>query len=84
MTKSKEWLLLNAVECWLHYCSTTTQYTDEYIRLRDEYTKAVQALNEEQEHKDAVECNETPAEPTQPEPKQSRKRTTNGSHSQPS
>jgi hypothetical protein len=77
MTKSKEWLLLNAVECWLHYCSTTTQYTDEYIRLRDEYTKAVQELNEEQEHKDAPEL-------IQPEPKQSRKRTTNGSHSQPS
>ena len=77
MTKSKEWLLLNAVECWLHYCSTTTQYTDEYIRLRDEYTKAVQALNEEQEHKDVPED-------VQPEPKQPRKRTTNGSHSQPS
>ena len=37
MTKSKEWLIYNAVKCWLHYCSTTTEYTEEYYKLRDEY-----------------------------------------------
>ena len=37
MTKSKEWLIYNAVKCWLHYCSTTTEFTEEYYKLRDEY-----------------------------------------------
>ena len=63
MEKTKDWLLLNAVECWLHYCSNTTAYTDDYIRLRDEYREALTALDDS---KDA-----------QPAPKRTtRKRTT--------
>lgn len=37
MQKTTDWLLLNAVECWLHYCSNTTEYTEDYYKLRDEY-----------------------------------------------
>lgn len=36
--KSKEWLILNAVECWLHYYSTpNTPTVEQYKGLRDEY-----------------------------------------------
>ena len=47
MTKSKEWLIFNAVKCWLHYCSTTTEYTDEYYKLRDEYEALINSNDEE-------------------------------------
>ena len=50
MTKSKEWLIFNAVKCWLHYCSTTTEYTEEYYKLRDEY---LALLEKEPEVEDA-------------------------------
>ena len=50
MTKSKEWLIFNAVKCWLHYCSTTTEYTEEYYKLRDEY---LALLEKEPEARDA-------------------------------
>jgi hypothetical protein len=41
MQKTTDWLLLNAVECWLHYCSNTTEYTEDYYKLRDEYRALV-------------------------------------------
>lgn len=47
MTKSKEWLIFNAVKCWLHYCSTTTEYTEEYHKLRDEYEALINKNDEE-------------------------------------
>jgi hypothetical protein len=53
MTKSKEWLIYNAVKCWLHYCSTTTEYTEEYYKLRDEYEAIVNQTEEKEENKDA-------------------------------
>ncbi len=53
MTKSKEWLILNAVKCWLHYCANTTEYTEEYYKLRDEYLALV-------EPKDASELTPKP------------------------
>lgn len=53
MTKSKEWLIYNAVKCWLHYCSTTTEYTEEYYKLRDEYEALLTQTEKEQESKDA-------------------------------
>ena len=53
MTKSKEWLILNAVQCWLHYCSTTTEYTEEYYKLRDEYRALLEKEPEVEEPKDA-------------------------------
>lgn len=68
MTRSREWLLLNAVESWLHhYSSPNTSTVEQYKQLRDEFHDAYMAtLN-----KDA----DTPA------PKQPRKRTTNDSQS---
>ena len=53
MTKSKEWLIYNAVKCWLHYCSTTTEFTEEYYKLRDEYEAIVNQTEEKEESKDA-------------------------------
>ena len=53
MTKSKEWLIFNAVKCWLHYCSTTTEYTEEYYKLRDEYLALLNENDEPVEDKDA-------------------------------
>ena len=54
MTKSKEWLIFNAVKCWLHYCSTTTEYTEEYYKLRDEYLALLEKEPEAEELKDAT------------------------------
>ena len=55
MTKSKEWLIFNAVKCWLHYCSTTTEYTEEYHKLRDEYEALINKNDEEVDNiKDAA------------------------------
>ena len=37
MTKTREWLLLNAVECWLHhYSSPPSETVAQYKKLRDE------------------------------------------------
>jgi len=71
MTRSREWLLLNAVECWLHhYSSPNTPTVEQYTQLRDEFHDAyMQSL-----HKDAEE-------PTPPAPKSPRKRTKNDSQS---
>ena len=72
MTKSREWLLLNAVECWLHYYSkpntpTVEQYKQLQAELHDAYMQST--------GKDA------PPEPTPPAPKQPRKGKTNDSQS---
>jgi hypothetical protein len=71
LQRSREWLLLNAVECWLHhYRSPNTPTVAQYKQLQAEFHDAyMQSL-----HKDAPE-------PTQPEPKQPRKRTKNDSQS---
>ena len=73
MTRSREWLLYNAVEAWLqHYANIGTPTVAQYKQLRDELHDAyMQSLN-----KDAVEHSETPAEP---EPKPiTKRRTTRG------
>jgi hypothetical protein len=68
MTRSREWLLLNAVESWLHhYSSPNTPTVEQYKQLRDEFHDAYTATIS----KDA----DTPA------PKSPRKRTTNASQS---
>lgn len=42
--KSKEWLILNAVECWLHYYSTpNTPTVEQYKELRNEYKQLMDA-----------------------------------------
>ena len=72
MTKhSREWLLLNAVESWLHhYGNVGTPTVAEYKQLRDEFFDAYAATIS----KDAEE-------PTPPAPKSPRKRTANASQS---
>ena len=68
MTRSREWLLLNAVECWLHhYSSPNTPTVEQYKQLRDEFHDAYMATIS----KDA----------DKPAPKSPRKRTTNASQS---
>ena len=63
--KSKEWLILNAVECWLHYYSKpNTPTVEQYKELRDEYQQLL---------KDA----ETP--PTKPTRKRSSTKSSNDS-----
>jgi hypothetical protein len=65
---SREWLLLNAVESWLHhYGNVGTPTVAEYKQLRDEFFDAYAATIS----KDA----------DKPAPKQPRKRTTNASQS---
>ena len=67
MTKSREWLLYNAVEAWLYHYQSDSHMSEQYKQLRDEFHDAYMAtLN-----KDA----DTPA------PKPSRKRTKNDSQS---
>ena len=68
MTRSREWLLYNAVEAWLvNYANTGAPTVDQYKQLRDEFHDAYMAtLN-----KDA----------DKPAPKSPRKRTTNDSQS---
>lgn len=36
MTQTREWLLLNAVECWLYHYEGKATHSDQYIVLRDE------------------------------------------------
>ena len=68
MTRSREWLLYNAVEAWLqHYANIGTPTVAQYKQLRDELHDAYMlTLN-----KDAEE----------PAPKSPRKRTKNVSQS---
>jgi hypothetical protein len=71
LQRSREWLLFNAVEAWLHHYGnvntpTLAQYKELQAELHDAYMQTL--------HKDAPE-------PTQPEPKQPRKRTKNDSQS---
>jgi hypothetical protein len=68
MTRSREWLLFNAVESWLyHYSSSNTPTVEQYKQLRDEFHDAYMATIS----KDA----------DKPAPKSPRKRTTNASQS---
>ena len=68
MTRSREWLLLNAVEAWLvNYANTGTPTVEQYKQLQAEFHDAYMAtLN-----KDA----------DKPAPKSPRKRTKNDSQS---
>ena len=78
LQRSREWLLLNAVECWLHhYSSPNTPTVEQYKQLQAEFHDAyMQSL-----HKDAVERSETPTEPTPKSTTSTRKRTKNYSQS---
>jgi len=78
LQRSREWLLYNAVEAWLHhYEGAGTPTVAQYKQLRDELHDAyMQTL-----HKDAVERSETPTEPTPKSTTSTRKRTRNASQS---
>jgi len=71
LQRSREWLLYNAVEAWLHhYSSPNTPTVEQYKQLRDEFHDAyMQTL-----HKDAPE-------PTPKSTTSTRKRTRNASQS---
>ena len=44
MTRTREWLLLNAVEAWLHhYSSPPSETVEQYKKLRDEFHDAIMA-----------------------------------------
>lgn len=73
LLRSREWLLLNAVEAWLHHYGnvdtpTLAQYKELQVEFHDAYMLTL--------NKDADDDTPTVKSP--------RKRTTNGSHSQPS
>jgi hypothetical protein len=78
LTRSREWLLLNAVEAWLHhYEGAGTPTVAQYKELQQEFHDAyMQTL-----HKDAGEPSESPAELTPKATTSTRKRTRNASHS---
>ena len=68
MTRSREWLLYNAVEAWLYHYQSDSPMSEQYKQLRDEFHDAYMATIV----KDAEDT---------PTPKQSRKRTNNDSQS---
>ena len=67
MTRSREWLLLNAVEAWLYHYQSDSPMSEQYKQLQAEFHEAYTATL----HKDAEE----------PAPKSPRKRTKNDSQS---
>ena len=79
LLRSREWLLLNAVEAWLHnYESVGDVATiEQYKLLRNEFHDAyMQTLS-----MDVVEHSKTPVEPTPTRTTSTRKGKTNGSQS---
>ena len=78
LERSREWLLFNAVEAWLHhYENAGTPTVAQYKQLRDEFHDAYMLTLS----KDAVERSETPTEPTPKSTTSTRKRTRNASQS---
>ena len=71
MTKSREWLLYNAVKGWLFYHQADSPMSEQYQQLHEELRDAYMLTLS----KDAA------PEPTQPAPKQPRKGRTNASQS---
>ena len=64
MTRTREWLLLNAVEAWLHhYSSPPSETVEQYKKLRDEL------------HDTFMASIQTKDAPTTTKPRTSRKRT---------
>ena len=69
MTKSREWLLYNAVEAWLYHYQSDSPMSEQYKELQAELHAVYTAsLNKD-------------AEATPPAPKSPRKRTRNASQS---
>ena len=67
MTRSREWLLLNAVEAWLHhYSNPPSETVEQYKKLRDEFHDTFMA---------SIQDKDVPTEPDPPKPRTTRKRT---------
>lgn len=67
MTRTREWLLYNAVEAWLHhYSSPPSETVSQYKQLRDELHNTFMA---------SIEIKDAETEPDPPKPRTTRKRT---------
>jgi len=67
MTRTREWLLLNAVEAWLHhYSSPPSETVKQYKKLRDEFHDAFM---------ESIKLKDAPTEEPPPKPRTTRKRT---------
>lgn len=64
--KTDNWLMLNAIECWLHYFPQH-QWVPQYNTLRDALKELVERENqpiEEVEKKDPISSRQTKTKPT--------------------
>ena len=69
MIRTREWLLYNAVEAWLHYYSEPpTETVSQYKELRDELRNTFMA---------SIEIKDAETKPDPPKPRTTRKRKTN-------
>ena len=67
MTRTREWLLYNAVEAWLHhYSEPPTETVSQYKELRDELHDTFIA---------SIQTKDAETEPDPPKPRTTRKRT---------
>ena len=61
MTRSREWLLYNAVESWLYHYQSDSPTSEQYKQLRDEFHDAyMQTLNKDAETSTEPEPKPTP------------------------
>jgi len=68
MTRTREWLLFNAVEAWLHhYSSPPSETVEQYKKLRDEFHDT---------YIKTLDVKDAEPDPSPP-PRTTRKRTTN-------
>ena len=73
MTRSREWLLYNAVEAWLvNYGNQPTETVAQYKQLREELRNTFMA---------SIEIKDAETESPPPKPRTTRKRTTNANKS---
>ncbi len=69
MIRTREWLLYNAVEAWLHYYSEPpTETVSQYKELRDELRNTFMA---------SIEIKDAETKPDPPKPRTTRKRKKN-------
>lgn len=64
--KTDNWLMLNAIECWLYHFPQH-QWVPQYITLRDalqELVKQESEVKEEVEKKDPISSRQTKTKPT--------------------
>ena len=67
MIRTREWLLYNAVEAWLHhYSEPPSETVSQYKQLREELRSTFMA---------SIEIKDAETEPESPKPRTTRKRT---------